>query len=132
MRQSSGVSSARDGMVKDQAGSTKTPMLVFGGVILLATQAHGCYFMSWGMNIERRFYESFVFHGWWQGWSRESIDVRSPAESRNVVGVRLVFSMLGIWALEEEAGQDLLCVVVFSYVSLLPLLDHILEVDRCG
>jgi hypothetical protein len=72
-------------------------------MLLLATQAHGCYFMSWGMNTGRRFYESFVFHGWWQWWSRESIDVRSPAESRNVVGVRLVFSMLGIWALGEEA-----------------------------
>jgi hypothetical protein len=104
MRQSSGVSSARDGMVKDQAGSTTTPMLVFGGVMLLATQAHGCYLMSWGMNTGRQFLRilrlSWV---WWQGWSRESIDVRSPAESRNVVGVRLMFLMLGIWALEEEA-----------------------------
>jgi hypothetical protein len=45
--------------------------------------------MSWGTNAERRVCESFVFHGCrqWQGWSRrKSIDVRWPAESRNVVG----------------------------------------------
>ena len=38
IRQSSGVSSARDGMVKDQAGSTTIP-IVFGRAMLLATQA---------------------------------------------------------------------------------------------
>jgi hypothetical protein len=92
MRQSKGVSSASDGMVKDQAGSTKTPIVFgrFGRVVLSATQAHG-WMLVHGMrfkNTASRFSDPSLFMGVVARWSRRSIDVRSPAESRNVVGVR--------------------------------------------
>lgn len=82
MRQSKGVSSARDGMVKDQAGSTTTP------IMSSATRAHEDSFMSWGTEAGADCV--FLRQSWvcWQGWSHGSIDMRSSAESRSVVGAR--------------------------------------------